>query len=658
MVTATPSSPDAPASAPIDRPALGRSGATRRTVGPLAAVLITLSLVVVLVPTPSSPSPSTAQAGSFAPAAFPVASTFPISHVVFLMMENHAYDNYFGVYCQKVNRFCPLTGNGIPPGTCVPTVPGNQSSPCIKPFALNRTYVAHPVGGTHNLWSSYAAYDNGSMDGFYRAAPYSAKVLGYYNGSTLPEYWNLAEQYGLGDDFFSSALDYSLPNHWYAIAGQAPEVSFSNFAVPSPTGHYAPLTPDQELYLNQSNVTTTLNDEIAGSAYTWKFYDDSFQNATYEDALVRTQAGNTTQTSVFNYWNPLAAKAESYTAGVEPNVVNRSTFYTDAATGNLPNVSWIIPSLNQSDHPINSLAVGSAYVASVINAVQNSSEWGSTAVFVTWDEYGGYYDHVAPPQIDGHGLGFRVPLLVVSPYTPVGYISHVYSRFESVLHFMEWRFGLSSFTTRDADAALPLDYFDLNATPRAPRMVYTSSPYPLPIAVQTPVKVSGLRGVSNATATNLTWSQGIGGSPVTGFTVRWGPVHGALKSVVVPRTVNQQLFGGLTCNTTYVFQVTAFSGPNVSAPLGVITRTGVCSHVVRASSSVSPMIATLANARTDGRGFGPRGGRPARSARHLGRSGPRGPPGGACRARPRRAGREGHGCVRGPAPTPSTTVRR
>ena len=133
----------------------------------------------------------------------------------------------------------------------------------------------------------------------------------------------------------------------------------------------------------------------------------------------------------------------------------------------------MIPGPRFSDHPSANLSAGESYVASVVDAVARSPEWYSTAIFVSWDDYGGFYDHVAPPSVDALGLSFRVPLLVISPYTPAGLIVHSLGYFESLLHFVEWRFGLGCLTARDCQAPLPLDYFNFQSPPRAPYLFPT-----------------------------------------------------------------------------------------------------------------------------------------------------------------------------------------
>ncbi|MCI4336612.1 MAG: fibronectin type III domain-containing protein [Thermoplasmata archaeon] len=552
------------------------SRSVRRGYPRLVALLLGVLLAIVLIPYLPSNSGEQVSYGHLTPAVAIIPSTFPIQHVVFVLLENHAYDNYFGVYCQALSSLCPVTGNGIPAGDCVNMTPGSVTGGCIRPFALNASYVNVSLGGSHNYGASHKSYDGGKMDGFYAAAPHLKQVLGYYNGSTIPAYWNLAESYGLGDNFFSSALSYSLPNHWFMVAGAAPLESENPFGAFSRQGVAAPLSGGEMQYLNQSNATPALDDELVNSSTTWRYYDDSTNNQSFLAALNETVHGVNSQPSVFDYWNPLISKAETYNYNLNSHFVPRGNFFNDTKNGTLPNVSWIIPAGFMSDHPPDNLNNGMGFVSSIADAVMNSSLWKSTAIFVSYDEYGGYYDHVAPPQIDQWGLGFRVPVYVISAYTPEGYISHVQTRFESVLHLMEWRFGLSNLTFRDGLAALPLDYFDLNATPRAPDLITMGNPYPMPQQIQLLKRVSGLTIVTSPTGANLTWGETSGTAPVAGYNVRYGTAHGHITSANLPRTQTSLAIAGLACNSTYSVSVLSFAGANRSIAVTLRATTGSC----------------------------------------------------------------------------------
>lgn len=550
-----------------------RAGLARLWVVPWVASLFLLTLL----PLPTAAQGVTVTVGEVQNTVEITPSKFPISHIVFVVMENHAYDNYFGVYCQKIGTNCPVAGNGIPAGDCVNMTPGNAAGGCIKPFPLNASFVIHSDGAGHNWGSSHTSYDNGLMDGFYAASGRNKNVLGYYNATTLPTYWDMAEQFGLGDDFFSAALSFSLPNHWFVLAGQAPVASENPPAGDFPSlGTARPLSGNEMQYLNESNATPAIDDELVNTSASWKYYDYSLQNESYSYALNQTVLGNTSFPSIFDYWNPLIGKAQTWGPTFASHFVPRDDFFNDTANGTLPDLSWIIPGYYESDHPDDDLNNGETFIASILNSLQNSSYWKSTAVFVTWDEYGGYYDHVAPPQVDQYGLGFRVPLLVFSAYTPEGYISPTFTNFDSVLRLMEWKYSLQNLTYRDGLANLPLDYFDLNATPRAPDPVPFGTPYPMPEQIQSLKRVSGLSVTTSPNGANISWKEAPGGAPVAAFTLKYWATKPAATIVSVPRTESTLAVTKLRCNTTYSFQVIESAGNSHSSAVTVTATTGGC----------------------------------------------------------------------------------
>jgi phospholipase C len=132
-------------------------------------------------------------------------------------------------------------------------------------------------------------------------------------------------------------------------------------------------------------------------------------------------------------------------------------------------VSWVIPSDKLSEHPRANITLGMDWVVNVVNSIMNSQYWNSTAIIITWDDYGGFYDHVPPPQIDKYGLGFRMPALIISPYAKLGFIDHTQDQFESMLKFIEWRFNIPSLTERDRNANNLLNAFDFNQKPNSSR---------------------------------------------------------------------------------------------------------------------------------------------------------------------------------------------
>ncbi|HXQ93922.1 MAG TPA: alkaline phosphatase family protein [Thermoplasmata archaeon] len=394
----------------------------------------------------------------------------PIKHIVVLMMENHAFDSLFGTYCPSVGPNCPMAVNGIPYGTCVPRDVGNSSAGCVRPYSFTAANLTVP-DMLHIYNATTGSIDHGRMDGFYQAENAGREPFGNYNGSLVPIAWDLAQRYALGDGFFSSALSYSLPNHWYLLAGQAPPVAINEGFT---------ITTFHHTYLNEANKTKTVQDLLNVSPMvSWKYYDWALPS--YQVAINGIPSGE----SAYNNWNPLAARAESYTSWYSSHFAPRSQFFNDSAAGALPDVSWVIPDIPYSDHPPANMTAGETFIANVVDAVEASPDWSSTALFLAWDDYGGFYDQVPPPTLDGLGLSVRVPLIVVSPYTPAGLVVHSLGYFESLLHFIEWRFNLGCITARDCNAPLPFAYFDFNGTARAPVMFptnATNASYPMSAA--------------------------------------------------------------------------------------------------------------------------------------------------------------------------------
>ncbi|MGC2205937.1 MAG: alkaline phosphatase family protein, partial [Thermoplasmata archaeon] len=397
-------------------------------------------------------------------------SSTHIKHIVIIMMENHAFDNFYGKYCPAVGTYCMSPVNGEPAGLCVDKNPSNPSLGCVKPYFLGTAgMMTHDLAHTWN--STHAAINNGKMNGFYAAEDSGNLPFGTFGSQAIPIEWDLAEEYGLGDYFFSSVASYSLPNHWYLVAADAPPQGI-NLSMPN-NGHAT--AAYKHAYLNNANSTKTVEDLLnVTPKVSWKYYDWSLP--TYQKSI----SGGWGEIGAYNYWNPLAATAQSYESEFSRHFVNRTNFFTAAAAGTLPDISWVIPGDTFSQHPqLGNLSNGSAYIAQMIDAVEESPDWKSTAIFLTWDEYGGWYDGVAPPKTDSNddGLGLRVPLIVISPYTPLGEVSGSFGDFESLLHMVEWQFGLGCLNSLDCSAPLPFSYFDFNQTARAPIIFPTGDAY-------------------------------------------------------------------------------------------------------------------------------------------------------------------------------------
>ena len=293
----------------------------------------------------------------------------PIKHVVIIMLENHSFDNYFGTF----------------PGAYGVTLPQ-------APNPMPRDY-------NHGSEAELAAIDGGKMDHF------EAHASVQYKQSDIPIYWKYAQTFGLGDKFFTSYATSSTPNHMTWFAAQSGGI----FETLSPTGCG---TPHNNLVHSRDVVTAndywsypcynipSVPDLLTNTSLTWKYYN----NVSIWDAPGMIQ-------SVPTPTNP--------SSGMVSNVLQ---FQKDASRGNLANISWITPSANYTDHPPSLQEPAQNFVNDSVQAVMHGPDWGSTAIFVTWDDWGSFYDHVKPPQIDALGLGLRVPLIVISPFAIPGHI--------------------------------------------------------------------------------------------------------------------------------------------------------------------------------------------------------------------------------------------
>jgi phospholipase C len=393
-----------------------------------AAVSIAL-LVALLTPRPASADPS----GPALPADASAASK--IQHVLVILQENHTFDNYFGTF--------PGTDN-LSAGQPVPSDPRNPNSPKISPFHLTE---ARTPDLNHAGVSAHAAYNGGKMDGFI-AAQTDRKLpgrfaLGYYDGTDLPYYWNLARNYVLADRFFSSALGGSLINHQYWVSAQS-----------SGTGEAIPA--------NGVNLPTIF-DRLEGANASWKFYVKN-----YDPSLTFRQIkGNSPKDSQLAWIPPLTMPSFVDNPQRMAKIVDLGHLYSDLAHGDLPAVSYLVQG-GTSEHPPGHVVNGQNATVAIIDAIMRSELWRNTAIVLSWDDWGGWYDHVPPPQVDRDGYGFRVPALIISPYAKKGYILHETADFTSILKFIERLHGLSPMTARDANAYDLMGAFDFQQRPRRP----------------------------------------------------------------------------------------------------------------------------------------------------------------------------------------------
>jgi phospholipase C len=351
------------------------------------------------------------------------------------MQENRSFDHLF---------------NGFPGAD---TVQSGMNLGVSTPLAVTPLGNGLDLDHTHTGW--WRQWDSGKMDNFAADPGTVAAAYSYISPAETVPYWTLARSYTLGDRMFQSNTGPSFVAHQYMIAGQSGHASENpsggvwgcdaapNALVPTlgPNGTDQPGVYPCFDYL-------TMADLLDAKGITWRYYAPSPTS----DAFFWLSAYQAIRHIRFGAdWHEDVTSPET-------------TFLTDIAAGKLAQVTWIVPAFNNSDHP-GAPAQGPDWVASIVNAIGKSPYWNSTTIFISWDDWGGFYDHVPPPQTDDMGLGFRVPVIVVGPYAKRGYVSHVTHEASGFLRYMEEVFNLPTLGTRDTNADDFRDCFDYTQTP-------------------------------------------------------------------------------------------------------------------------------------------------------------------------------------------------
>lgn len=373
-----------------------------------------------------------------------------INHIVWIMQENRSFDNYFGTF---------PGADGIPPSTCLAKLPG--STHCVAPFHMPNLFPTCDL--PHEWEHAHAAYDSGRMDAFVwvEGTPYT---MGYLDERDIPNYWEYARKYTLADAFFSSEMSESLTNHLYMVSAQS-----GGMIGGAETVEEVEKIRDDPGGFSFEAIINLLNK----GGVSWKYYLETMPPRADEkmppDILWYLLHPDPKK---FSLWNPLPAFKSVREDPVSwGNLVELNQYYEDLKKQTLPQVSWIIPAFDDSEHPPELVQQGMWYVTKVVNALMQSPYWKDTVIFLTWDDYGGFYDHVPPPEVDALGLGPRVPALVISPYSKSGYVSHNVYDFTSILRFVEKRFQLPNLTTRDLRADPMFDAFDFDHQPLSPFVI-------------------------------------------------------------------------------------------------------------------------------------------------------------------------------------------
>jgi phospholipase C len=430
------------------------------------------------------------------------APSIPIEHFIFIIQENHSFDNYFGTY---------PGANGIPAGTLLADHPGG---PLVnKPFLCTKTHIPHDLA--HSWLAAKVVYNDGGMDGFLWGE-YPAGASYYGKGIPVPtpdpgrvrskgrlkpakvqpnaSSGEVLSPSGFADDedpdapgvgaqndalaakslkagppkapawtkWTISYMDHSIiPNYWeYAQKYTLCDAFFSSLTGPSQPNHlYTVAAQSGGLVDNLGQGTDeiysfrSIIEMLGNSGISWTYYTGS-------------------PTSAQNLWNPLPG-FEQYAKGynVKSHLEPTAQFFKDLTGGTLPQVCWLVPNQGVSEHPPQDVQVGMEYVTNLVNAVMQSNYWKNCAIIIVWDDYGGFYDHVRPTKVDEFGYGFRVPALVISPYARAGQVVHTPYDLTSPLKLIETKFGLSSLTGRDGASNTMLECFNFSQTPLPPDII-------------------------------------------------------------------------------------------------------------------------------------------------------------------------------------------
>jgi len=367
------------------------------------------------------------QSGGTLPAAAGIQN---IQHVIVIMQENRSFDEYFGQF----------PGADGPPASYCVTDP--VTGVCVKPF---HDPADVNNGGPHGASAAVADIHGGRMDGFIQQAesvnsPNPHDVMGFKLGSDIPNYWSFARNFVLQDHLFESNASWSLPSHLYLVSewsakcsdAQAPSSCVNALQSPNSPGidHSPPSVAAEYAW-------TDLTYLLHKHGKSWKYYVANGTEPDCEDSNQMTCLLNGQDAGTPGIWNPLPYFTTVQKQGDVRNIQDLSHFTADAKAGTLPNVAWITPNGAESEHPTAKVSTGQAYVTSLVNAVMQSPEWSSTAIFVTWDDWGGFADHVVPPAVDANGYGLRVPGLVISPFARKGFIDHQVLSHDAYAKFIE-----------------------------------------------------------------------------------------------------------------------------------------------------------------------------------------------------------------------------
>jgi phospholipase C len=399
----------------------------------------------------------------------------PIAHIVIMIQENRSFNDLFAGFPGATTALQGLCKAGPPWCKVAREVP-------LKPLALAQgspAFGGKDICHSHQCFKLECDLDPSKIcrnDGFdlidfgefQGGEPAKLYPYAYVRHADTKAYWDLAKRYAIADEMFFTETAASFIAHQVLLSGT---VALNNresltdqpngmpWGCDAPSGATTPVLfrNGYENYNGPFPCFTqyaTIADLLDAQAVSWRFYVDSFDagpNYDFSGAV----------------WNGFdAIRKVRYGPDWKRNIsIPNTNILRDVKSGNLPSLAYVIPSLYDSDHPASGCDGGPRWVTKVVNALGSSPYWSNTAIILLWDDWGGWYDPVAPQQVDYTSLGFRVPMIVISPYAKRAYVSHNHYDFGSVLKFVERNFGLGSLGTTDARANSMDDIFDFAQRP-------------------------------------------------------------------------------------------------------------------------------------------------------------------------------------------------
>jgi phospholipase C len=473
-----------------------------------------------------------------APDALAAQGIHKIKHVVIIMQENRSFDSYFGTY-PGADGIPGLAGH---PGR-VPCVPDPMRHTCRRPW---HDHADVNAGGPHMAVDAIRDVGGGRMNGFIASVesghpdtdrlachtpitttsrlinvlngPPCLDVMGYHDAREIPHYWAYARNFVLQDHMFEPVASWSLVAHLYMVSEWSANcmnvlkpMSCKTANLVNPDADGQPPSSGSSAAALLGLLTVSDADDVANSTQppdygwteityllhkhhvSWRYYLTQGTEPDCDDgAMTCTPVPQNVKTP--EIWNPLPDFVDVHQDHQLRNIVPDTQFFRDAYAGRLPAVSWLIPSGDNSEHAPGRISVGQDHVTRAINAIMSGKDWNSTAIFLAWDDWGGFYDHVKPPRVDGQGYGLRVPGLVISPYARKGFIDHEVLSFDAYLKFIEDDFlggqrldrsdgrpdGRPDVRERARILGNLVNDFDFNQRPRKPFLLPRIPPSKLP----------------------------------------------------------------------------------------------------------------------------------------------------------------------------------